>query len=592
MLPPIQANSILVSNSAGDAREEKTFQEVSQTLSFTAWDSRKTRTMRERSRYIVHLDDFITDMNGVNDETVAVQAWLDQAGIVGRAMAGRGVVLASDTLYVPAGVVVQGSGRKDYWKDGSGWSVSNPLGTVFRTTGSGTARRWTDVDGADLANDTPLFVARGNNVVFEDLTVYTDGANAWSMGILIPCVKQCALNRVSGFGFTDGTLYIDATWSNRNTVLKALHPSIDPDTGMNEFSADDCWFEGGGSAGFGLKIQGTTRAWNTLPQETWMWAAGGTSDIRISKTRLGSNAPNGGCYSHDAQLAGETAFGRGITMDGVGFRASGGSKYAIRLDRSDGHHFISPYAEGKSGVPWEIAITSRTQTAPQGILFEGERMISGNVTVDGVVVSSTSRRFWKDTRCLSYIRQRGELSLPNFGGGRAATFEDIPYISSFESNGTIFFKHDDGSAQINIARLNTSLFRPEADGAMTLGDAARNWGAVFSKRYQSGTVTVSDDSAVSIPTPKSGGIMAIVHCGGVEDGAFPNIFHSGLACYDTGSSVTCGKWAGGTNFATATGDVTGTTGVDGQTTIGVRAGNVRVENRSGATSVYRYTLLS
>ncbi len=49
MLPPIQANSILVSNSAGDAREEKTFQEVSQTLSFTAWDSRKTRTMRERS---------------------------------------------------------------------------------------------------------------------------------------------------------------------------------------------------------------------------------------------------------------------------------------------------------------------------------------------------------------------------------------------------------------------------------------------------------------------------------------------------------------------------------------------------------------
>lgn len=515
-LPAIAPNSMLVSNAAGNAREEKTFQQVTEVFNSQVWTSQKYRTMKERARDVCHLLDFIANMTGSNDDTAKVQAWLNEADACGVAEAPRGIISVSSTLYVPKGLAVLGAGQRDQWTDGSTNLGSSKLGTTFTTVGSGDAMRWTDINGSDPADDTPVFVARGNNVRLENLSVVTgmSGQPRWSMGVLIPTVRQCKLRNVSAFGFSDGALYIDATGSDKNTTLKTLHPQIEYEPGMNEFNADNCWFEGGGTAGFGIKIQGTTRAGNVVGDvNSWLWAGGGTSDIDINNTRLGSNAPNGGCYSHDAQLydanngaGGNGVFGRGISMNRVGFRASGGGKYCIKLDRSDGHCFIHPYAEGQNGSEAEIAITSRTQTAQQGILFLGERMISGRFTVDGVTVNNTNRRRWNDTRCVSFIRQRGEISGPNFGAGVTTQFDDAPYIVSYEPNGLIRFMSDDGNGRTQRMRMTTSFLRPETPNAMTLGDKPRRWLNGFFTKIEVGDKTLirADDEVRGVVMTEAG----------------------------------------------------------------------------------------
>lgn len=529
-LPAISPNSMLVSNAAGDAREEKTFQQVSEVFSSQVWTSQKYRTMKARAKDVCHLLDFITDMAGSNDDTSKVQAWLNEADACGVAEAPRGIIAVSATLYVPKGLAVLGAGQRDQWTDGSSSLGSSRLGTTFYTVGSGNAMRWTDINGSDPADDTPVFVARGNNVRLENMSVVTgmSGQPRWSMGVLIPTVRQCKLRNVSAFGFSDGALYIDATGSDKNTTLKNLHPQIEYEPGMNEFNADNCWFEGGGTAGFGIKIQGTTRAGNVVSDvNSWLWAGGGTSDIDINNTRLGSNAPSGGCYSHDAQLYdanngsdGNGVYGRGISMNRVGFRASGGGKYCIKLDRSDGHCFIHPYAEGQNGSNAEIAITSRTKKCQQGILFLGERMISGDVTVDGVVVNSTNRRRWDDTRCLSFIRQRGEISLPNFGGGNTTQFGDAPYIVSYEPNGLIRFMTDDGTARTQRMRLTNTFLRPEVPNTLDLGDKPRQWKTVHCKKVEVGEreVIAATDTTSGVAITESGTVSA---CTGNMAGGSP-----------------------------------------------------------------------
>jgi len=525
-LPAIAPNSMLVSNAAGDTREEKTFQQVSEVFNSQVWTSQKYRTMKDRAKDVCHLLDFITDMTGANDDTTKVQAWLNEANACGVAEAPRGIIAVSSTLYVPKGLAVLGAGQRDQWTDGPSSIGSNRLGTTFNTIGAGNAMRWTDINGSDPADDTPVFVARGNNVRWENLSVITglSGQPRWSMGILIPVVRQCKLRNVSAFGFSDGALYIDATGSDINTTLKTLHPEIEYEPGMNEFDADGCWFEGGGTAGFGIKIQGTTRAGNVVGSAAaWQWSAGGTSDIDISNTRLGSNAPNGGCYSHDAQLydaangaGGNGVFGRGINMSRVGFRASAGGRYCIKLDRSDGHCFIHPYAEGQNGSNAEIAVTSRTKTAQQGILFLGDRMISGNVTVDGVVVNTSNRRRWDDTRCLSFIRQRGEISLPNFGGGNTTQFADAPYIVSYEPNGLIRFMTDNGTSRTQQMRMTTTFLRPETGGVMSLGDKPRPWSTLFTKRVEVGNKELipASDQTSGVVLTEGGSVSAYTETSG------------------------------------------------------------------------------
>jgi hypothetical protein len=120
------------------------------------------------------------------------------------------------------------------------------------------------------------------------------------------------------------------------------------------------------------------------------------------------------------------------------------------------------------------------------------------------------------------------------------------------------------------------------------------FGNTVASRFGSGlTESVADDTAVSVVPPKNGGVMAITFTGGSENSGFPSGAHSGLIFYDVGAgSPEIAKWAGGPSFDVVGTDVTGTTGTDGRVTIGIIAGNIRIENRQGGASPLRYTFLA
>lgn len=110
--------------------------------------------------------------------------------------------------------------------------------------------------------------------------------------------------------------------------------------------------------------------------------------------------------------------------------------------------------------------------------------------------------------------------------------------------------------------------------------------------YSESVATVADDGVLSVPTPRNGGFAKILCLGGtLVNGAFPLVSASGEVIYDTGTTVSCQLLAGGGQFAAVAGNVTGTTGVDGNVTIGVIAGNLRIENRSGAATRFRVTFV-
>lgn len=130
------------------------------------------------------------------------------------------------------------------------------------------------------------------------------------------------------------------------------------------------------------------------------------------------------------------------------------------------------------------------------------------------------------------------------------------------------------------------IFEDETGGSQVIVDAA---GRVQSKLQFSGTVTVADDAAASIPTPKNGGICAVTCCGTTENGNFPDPLRSGAVFYDAGTgSFSATKQFGGANLLAVNTDVSGLTGVDGNVTVGVIAGNLRIENRAGSSQVFRY----
>ncbi|MDK1489385.1 hypothetical protein QN219_04850 [Sinorhizobium sp. 7-81] len=141
-------------------------------------------------------------------------------------------------------------------------------------------------------------------------------------------------------------------------------------------------------------------------------------------------------------------------------------------------------------------------------------------------------------------------------------------------------------------RKSTDQYRFEDENGVgqVAIDAA---GKVQANLLFAGTITIADDAAVSITTPKNGGQCVITCCGSTENGNFPDPLRSGTVFYDVGTAtLSATKFsAAGTNFLAVNTDVTGTTGTDGNVTVGVVAGNIRIENRAGSSQVFRYAFL-
>lgn len=148
-----------------------------------------------------------------------------------------------------------------------------------------------------------------------------------------------------------------------------------------------------------------------------------------------------------------------------------------------------------------------------------------------------------------------------------------------------------GRAEIGLIGNDDLAFKVSADGsawtdALVLSAAT---GDTTARRVLSGTITIADDAVGSIPTPNPGGMIAIC---GVHQGAYPQVQHSGILAYDTGSSLLLETLALASrmdNRGTAT--LTGTTGTDGRTSVAVRSGHIDIENRGGNTRTFSYVFL-
>jgi hypothetical protein len=105
-------------------------------------------------------------------------------------------------------------------------------------------------------------------------------------------------------------------------------------------------------------------------------------------------------------------------------------------------------------------------------------------------------------------------------------------------------------------------------------------------------VTIADDAVASITPPRTGGFMFIT-CQG--NNSLPQTVYSGLVFYDVGTSLYATKQpaAGGigSNLATSTSDVTGTTGTDATITVAVQTGVIKIESRVGVSTTFQITFL-
>jgi len=101
-------------------------------------------------------------------------------------------------------------------------------------------------------------------------------------------------------------------------------------------------------------------------------------------------------------------------------------------------------------------------------------------------------------------------------------------------------------------------------------------------------VTIADDAVASITPPRNGGFMTIILNG---DGSFPLQGHQAMLRYDVGSSLAVSEAIGAGSIDVSTSDVSGTTGTDGNTTVAVQTGVIKIENRSGSSGTYQITFL-
>jgi len=104
-------------------------------------------------------------------------------------------------------------------------------------------------------------------------------------------------------------------------------------------------------------------------------------------------------------------------------------------------------------------------------------------------------------------------------------------------------------------------------------------------------VTIADDAVASITPPRNGGFMFITCAAG---GDYPSNVHSGMLYYDVGASLYSSlQTTGGVSASldVSTSDVTGTTGTDGNVTVAMQSGVIKVENRLGNSTSFSITFL-
>jgi len=439
--------------------------------------------------------------DGATDDAVAIQAADTAASAVGGVVYfPPGTYLSSTTLYCRT--IWIGANTENRWD-------SDGRGTILKPTGSGTAARWTDITGSDAADFIPFIVMARSDSALRDMTVKC-GATAWSAGIYVPCVKRVKLSNVDTPGaWSKAGLYLDATWSDRNTTLAALHPTVEADTGLNEFGASNCFFEGL----WGVWCQGTTRAGNAVASESlWLWGWGGTSDMAFYDCRLGSSTDialatrqaDGGGFKHDAQLYGVGTVAQGHNFVNCSFRSS--SKYLVLLDRSNRDTFVNCYGETIDSATLGASAVFG-MTANTGEVCRISDRINADLDFSGVTYTNGNGA-WPGSINLTVLRSDGRLFTPNIRAAGTGTSLSVDF-KSWTSAGQFRFYKTDGTTETELVRLDETVLRPAASGTMTLGSSTFPFLAVGANEVRMGGSTSNPTIKFGSGTPE-GSVTAVV----------------------------------------------------------------------------------
>jgi hypothetical protein len=263
---------------------------------------------------------------------------------------GPGVYPITRTLLIPASTEVHGVGPHDVWSPRAG-------GTQLITSGPGEAKAWQDT--GDVVKDTmrPLLVFAGNNIRLRNLGLRT-AEPLWDVGVLLPSVKRCKLEDLHVDGhWTLAACLLDATWSERNKRMIALHENRIAPSSMNECTILRCFLSGC----WGVLIRGVDLKHHDpmnyrdyegkgLADREPEWSYGGTSDIEIISCRLEGDLPkakqpfDGGAYCSDAPLVNGARGGQGHRIIGCNLRTN--TRHMVKLGSSNRDSFVSCYFEG------------------------------------------------------------------------------------------------------------------------------------------------------------------------------------------------------------------------------------------------------
>lgn len=200
------------------------------------------------------------------------------------------------------------------------------------------------------------------------------------------------------------------------------------------------------------------------------------------------------------------------------------------------------------------------------------------------------------------------------GKSRGATVGDFSAVAADDRLGVMEFRGSDGAGLFGSAVIDCYV-----DGAVSTGNVPGRIrfvttpvGGVAAERMRISSggivsvaggmltlqgnqlggyqVTIADDAVASWTLPKAGG-FANVTCGGHLTNTAPLEAFSARLWFDAGSSLNILKDSGivgvGASVNVVTTALTGTSGTDGYVTIGVQAGVMQVENRSGASRVFQ-----
>ena len=384
-------------------------------------------------------------------------------------------------------------------------------GSLISNYGPMNGERWTDIDGvSDSADFTFLCGAARPDRTVEGITFRCADDYRVDAGYYIPALRRMRLVNVDCMGeFKRAGLYQDCTWSNTNTTLMALHPYIEADSGMNEFSAVDCTFEGLR----GVWCQGTTRDAATTP---FVWSPNGSSDHMYLNCRFDPKGPyeerrvSGAAYEHDVIRSSDTG-GRGIHF--YSCRYSVAARYTGKFGHSarityDAHYSetVDSYAVGNdSGV---FAVTSNT--GPISRLGDESR---GATTLDGVQVIGSSQPDWHGSRRVSTIRNDGCIFTPNLYCG----MQDYPvrFTSWAQTAGDFEFCYDNLTVRAAYLTLKRSGFTPALTGTMDLGGSGLQFRTI---RVQN--VYLSNAIRPDAPNTVPCGTASLAWAGGFTQTAF------------------------------------------------------------------------